>query len=107
MKKVLLALLLAVTLLVPLDGYARAYNVSFDKATPEAVINTLKHDTGLEFVYQKDILKAAKSPVTCNYTGLTLEQMLNRVISVNMFLDYEVVDKTVILKRPQCRCRHC
>ncbi len=100
MKKVLLALLLAVTLLVPLDGYARAYNVSFDKATPEAVINTLKHDTGLEFVYQKDILKAAKSPVTCNYTGLTLEQMLNRVISVNMFLDYEVVDKTVILKRP-------
>ena len=36
-------------------------NVSFDKATPEAVINTLKHDTGLEFVYQKDILKAAKA----------------------------------------------
>lgn len=35
MKKVLLALLLAVTMLVPLDLAARSYNAKFDKATPE------------------------------------------------------------------------
>lgn len=100
MKKVLLAILLAITMLVPLDGYARSFNARFDKATPEAVINTLRQETGLEFVYQKELLKEAKSPVTCNYTGLSLEQLLNRVISVNMLLGYEVVDKTVVLKRP-------
>lgn len=100
MKKVLLALLLAVTMLVPLDLAARSYNAKFDKATPEAVINALKQETGLEFVYQKELLKEAKSPVTCNYTGLSLEQLLNRVLSVNMLLGYEVVDKTVVLKRP-------
>lgn len=74
MKKVLLALLLAVTMLVPLDLAARSYNAKFDKATPEAVINALKQETGMDFVYQKELLKEAKSPVTCNYTGLTLEQ---------------------------------
>lgn len=100
MRKVLLALLLAVTMLMPLNGYARSYNARFDKASPEAVINTLRQETGLEFVYQKELLKNAKSPVTCNYTGLSLEQLLNRVLSVNMLLGYEVVDKTVILKRP-------
>ena len=100
MKKVLLAILLAITVLVPLDGYARSFNARFDKATPEAVINTLRQETGLEFVYQKELLKEAKSPVTCNYTDLSLEQLLNRVISVNMLLGYEVVDKTVVLKRP-------
>lgn len=95
-----MAIILAIVMLVPIQGYARYYNASFDKATPEAVINTLKQETGLEFVYQKELLKEAKNPVTCNFTGLTLEQLLNRVISVNMLLDYEVVDKTVILKRP-------
>ena len=100
MKKVLLALLLAVTMLVPLDLAARSYNAKFDKATPEAVINALKQETGMDFVYQKEPLKEAKSPVTSKYTGLTLEQLLNRVLSVNMLLGYEVVDKTVVLKRP-------
>ncbi|MCM1077096.1 MAG: SusC/RagA family TonB-linked outer membrane protein [Bacteroides sp.] len=103
MKKVLLVLLLAVTLLVPLDGYARTYKAKFEKATPEEVIKTLKQETGLEFVYQKDLLKQAKSPVTCDYSGLSLDQLLNRVISVNMFLDYEVVDKSVILKAPNLK----
>lgn len=100
MKKALLVLLIAVTLLIPLDGYARTYKASFDKATPEAVINALKQETRLEFVYQKELLKYAKSPVTCNYSGLTLDQLLNRVLSINMFLDYEVVDNTVVLKLP-------
>ncbi|MCM1137834.1 MAG: SusC/RagA family TonB-linked outer membrane protein [Muribaculum sp.] len=100
MKKVLMVLILAVSMLIPLECYARTYNAQFDKANPEEVIKTLKQETGLEFVYKKDILKHAKSPVTCNYTGLTLDQLLNRVISINMFLDYEVVDKSVILKTP-------
>lgn len=92
--------MLAVMVLVPLSGYARTYNARFDKASPETVINSLRQETGLEFMYQKELLKTAKSPVTCNYTGLTLEQLLNRVLSVNMLLGYEIVDKTVILKRP-------
>lgn len=100
MKNVLLALLLAVTLLVPLDSYARTYSASFDKASPEKVIAALKQETGLDFVYQKDVLRYAKQPVTCDYSGLTLEQLLNRVLSVKMMLGYEVVDKTVVLKMP-------
>lgn len=100
MKKVLLVMLLAFTLLIPLEGFARTYKATFDHATSEEVIKALKAETGLDFVYQKDILKSAKSPVTCNYTGLTLDQLLNRVLSINMFLDYKVVDNTVVLKLP-------
>ena len=100
MKKGLYLLLLVISLFVPIESYARTYNAKFDQATPEAVLNALKHETGLEFVYQKDVLKAAKTPVTCNYTGLSLDQLLNRVISVNMLLGYEIVDKTVIIKLP-------
>lgn len=102
-KVVLLFFLLAVTLLVPLDGYARTYKAQFEKASPEEVIKTLKQETGLEFVYRKDLLKYAKGPVTCNYNGLTLDQLLNRVLSINMFLDYEVVDNSVLLKAPDLK----
>jgi TonB-linked SusC/RagA family outer membrane protein len=100
MRKVLFVLLMAVMLLVPLDSYARTYSAHFDKATPEQVINTLKQETGLDIVCTKDLLKSAKSPVTCDFTGLTLDQLLNRVLSVNMQLGYEVVDNTVVIKRP-------
>ena len=100
MKKVLLVLFLAIMLLVPLDGYARTYSAVFEKASPEEVINTLKRETGLDFVCTKELLNSAKSPVTCNFTGLTLDQLLNRVLSVNMLLGYEVVDNTVVVKRP-------
>ena len=101
MRKVLLALLLAVTMLVPLSGYARSYNARFDKASPEAVINTLRQETGLEFVYQKVLLNNAKRPVTCNYKDLSIEQLLNRVLYVHMLSGYERVGKSVTLKTPE------
>lgn len=100
MKRLLQVLMLALVLALPLEGLARTYKASFDKATPEAVISALKAETGMEFVYQKALLKMAKGNITCNYSGLTLEQLLNRVINIQLGLGYEVVDKTVVVKSP-------
>lgn len=100
MKRLLQVLMLALVLAMPLEGLARTYKAMFDKATPEAVISALKAETGMEFVYQKSLLKSAKPNITCNYTGLTLDQLLNRVINIQMGLGYEVVDKTVVVKAP-------
>lgn len=101
MKQTLLALIFAILTLVPAEAWAKNYSVTFDKATPLEVITTLKRETGLEFTYQKDLLKHAKQPITCSYSNLTLEQLLNRVISMQMVLGYEVVDKNVVLKQPK------
>ena len=76
----------ALVLALPLEGLARTYKASFNKATPEAVISALKAETGMEFVYQKALLKMAKGNITCNYSGLTLEQLLNRVINIQLRL---------------------
>lgn len=92
-------MLLAVTLLVPLSGYARTYSADFNKATPEEVINTLKRETGLDFVCTKDILRNVRGPVTCSLSDQTLDQLLNNVLIGNMHLSYELVDNTVVIKR--------
>lgn len=85
---------------MPAYGHAKTYSANFDKASPEKVLAFLKQETGLNFVYQKDVMKYAKKPVSCSYDKLSLDQLLHRVISVEMMLGYEIVDKTVVLKRP-------
>lgn len=100
MKHLLILLALFMVSLVPLQAEARTYSAHFVNASPEQVIQQLKKETGMEFVYKKDLLKHAKSPVNCDYKNLTLDQLLNRVLSINMFLAYEVIDNRVLLKSP-------
>lgn len=94
---ILMALFLA---LLPSAAWARTYSAKFNNASAEEVVKALKQETGMEFVYSKDLLKFAHAPVSCDYTNLTLDQLLNRVISIKMSLGYEVLDNRVLIKAP-------
>lgn len=100
MKQRFLILLVAFLALMPSEAWAKTYSAKFSNASAEEVVKTLKQETGMEFVYSKDLLKYAKQPVTCDYSNLTLDQLLNRVLSIKMSLGYEVVDNRVLIKAP-------
>lgn len=98
MKRFLTFLLVIVTMVLP--GFAEKYNVTFDKASPETVIKKLKAETGMGFVYQKDILNKAVGSISVEYKDLSLEQLLHRIINQKMHLAYEIVDNTVVISVP-------
>lgn len=101
MGKILFSVLVAFLLLLPLESYGRTYKATFDKATPAAVMSTLSQETGLEFVYDPSVIKGnAYGPVTCSYSDLTLDQLLNRIICGQMRLLYKIDGKTVTISRP-------
>lgn len=95
---VLLALML---LLIPATSKAQqTYDVSYDNQTLEQVIKDLKKRTGYEFVYQKQLLENAPR-ITCNYQKLSLHQVLDRIFYQEAAIDYDIVDKTVVLKKSE------
>ena len=77
---------------------AQEYNISYKKQTIEQVISDLKKKTGYEFVYQKHIL-ANIPTINCTYHNVTLNQILDIIFYNTAELDYEVVEKTIILSK--------
>lgn len=68
------------------------------KNTPiEKVFSDLKEKTSYEFVYQKQILQGVK-PITCTLKDKQLEEVLDQVLK-GTGLTYEIVDKTVIIRK--------
>lgn len=95
-----LLVLSAFLLLLSQQADAQEYNVSYKEQTLEQVISDLRKKTGYEFVYQKQILQDVGT-VTCSYRHMTLEQLLNRIFYDQAELDYEIVEKTIILSKPK------
>ncbi len=100
MKSRLTIIPLAICLIMMLSSntklYSREYDVSFESADIETVISELRTVTGYEFVYQRQILDGIGN-ITCSYKGNSLEGLLNVVIYDKAGLEYEIVDKTIIL----------
>ncbi len=88
----------ALWLLAPFCAMAQQYNVSYNETEIEQVISDLRKKTGYDFVYQKQIIENV-APVTCTYNDLTLAQLLDRIIYTQAGLDYEIVDKSIILSK--------
>ena len=103
-QKILLSILFLCTLFA-LPTLATAapeeptYNISFAERSFEQVLSDLRKKTGYEFVYQKQIIEGI-APVTCSYRNVTLRQILDRIVWNLAGLKYEIVEKTVILSRP-------
>ena len=95
-------LLIAVLMLmIPIDGMAQqTYDVNYKDQTLEQVIKDLKKRTGYEFVYQKQLLENAPR-ITCTCQHQSLRQLLDRVFYQEAAIDYDIVDKTVVLKRAE------
>ena len=87
-------------MLMPSALLARNYDMTFDGDKPETALQTIKKATGYEFVYNKGILSGLENrTVTGEFKDMTLEQILNRVITLQLGLDFEVVDKTIVLSK--------
>lgn len=83
----------------PLQTWAQEYNVSYKETSIEQVISDLKTKTGYEFVFQKQILEDVK-PITCTYNNLPLSQLLDGIFLDKAGLEYEIVEKNIILSLP-------
>lgn len=72
-------------------------DVDFTNQSLVTVLEYLKQNTGYEFVYRKDILKAEET-VTLELKGATTQQILDAVLKSKGY-DYEIVDKVVVVKK--------
>lgn len=101
MKREILTWITAVILaLLPLSGNAKNYSVNYQRTAFEQVISDLRKKTGYEFVYQKNVIKNV-GEITCKLTNVSLQQVLNRVILDAAELDYEIIDKTIVISKPK------
>lgn len=100
MKRRLVTLLVA-WLFVPVAMMAVNYTLSFNGETPEEAFQSIKKVTGYEFVYNKNILSGISGrSVTGSFHDRELGQILDNVVSEQLGLSYEIVDKSIILSRP-------
>lgn len=95
--------LLTLMLTVVLSAFTQAagaqtYSVNYNNLTIEQVIRDLRKRTGYEIVYQKAVIQNAPR-ITCNYRNLNLQQLLNRVLLDQAGIDYEIVKKSIVLKK--------
>lgn len=91
--------ILLVVLSFSWSAYAQSgrYSVNYEGMPIEEVLKDLRVKTGYEFVYQKQIIQGV-GPVTVKCHEVTFEVLLDKVIAKTAGLDYEIVDKTVVLK---------
>lgn len=81
-----------------LTANAQEYSVDYKGQTIEQVIKDLRSRTGYEFVYQKQVVEKVPA-ISCSYKNLNLKELLNRIIVDAAKLDYEIVKKTVVIKK--------
>lgn len=97
MKRFLLLLIIScLSIATSIPAIAQTLNISFNDTPVETVIAELRKKTGYEFVYQKNIF-SGNPKIDGKFPHHTLEQILNRVFVEDLNIDYEIVDKTVIL----------
>lgn len=100
MRKSLLTFILSALLLIPLGGYARSFNVTFHNDNVEQALNVIKKETGYDIVYRKDLIKGINSVINGDYRNTSLDDLLANVVTAQMGLTYEVIENTVILRKP-------
>lgn len=101
MRQKILIMILTAVLMSPLAAFARDYSVRLNNDNVEEVVRALKKETGYDFVYQKGKFKDVTSKFSGNFSASSLEQFLDKVIRNEIGLDYEIVDKTIILMQPK------
>ncbi len=97
-KKVLFFLLCICWWLLPTKVNAQEYSVSYKGQSIEQVIQDLREKTGYEFMYQKQVTEEVPA-ITCTLRNATLVQILDRIFWDIAGLNYEIVQKTIILSK--------
>ena len=98
-QQLLLSLVLTVvSSAFAVDAAGQTYSVDYKNMPIEQVIRDLRKRTGYEIVYQKPVIAGVPS-ISCTYKNLTLVQLLNRVLLQQAGIDYEIVKKSIVLKK--------
>lgn len=99
MRQKLIICMLWVIMAVPMSALGRDFSVSFSNSTATAAISQLEKATGYDFVCQKDVINSIKTTLNGEFKGHSLTQLLDEVIYERMGMTYEIIDKTVIIRR--------
>ena len=102
--KYLILCLLAIVALPTMAQDEKTYTVTYEEAAIETVMRDITRRTGYEFVYQKAVIAGAPK-VTGIFRDATLSQLLNRTLVAQCGLEYELVKKTIVLRRPSKKTR--
>lgn len=84
---------------IPAQSAEPKYDFKCKDTPVETALLELRKLSGYDFVYQKELLKDF-GPVTCNYSEMSLPQILNRIFDENN-ISYQIVDKTIILSKSE------
>lgn len=84
---------------IPAQSAEPKYDFKCKDTPVETALLELRKISGYDFVYQKELLKDFGT-VTCNYSEMSLPQILNRIFDEND-ISYQIVDKTIILSKSE------
>ncbi|MBP3828767.1 MAG: SusC/RagA family TonB-linked outer membrane protein [Bacteroidaceae bacterium] len=96
MKRLILLLSVLLAALVS-RAQEPTYSVTYEDASIGAVMRDITRRTGYEFVHQKGVTDGAP-PITAILRDATLSQLLNRTLVAQCGLEYEIVQKTIVLR---------
>ena len=96
-KGLTLILMMLLLILMPATALAQSITVTYQNEPITQVINDLRQKTGYEFVYLKEVV-ADVPPITCSAEG-TADDVFELIFGDIAGLDYEVVKKSVILRK--------
>lgn len=96
-KGLTLILMMLLLTLMPATALAQSITVTYQNEPITQVINDLRQKTGYEFVYLKEVV-ADVPPITCSAEG-TADDVFELIFGDIAGLDYEVVKKSVILRK--------
>lgn len=97
-KKIVRFALSLIFLLIPVIAMAQKYSVSYKAQSIEKVITDLRKKTGYGFVYQPGVVKDVKA-ITATCSDANLTQLLDAIIRDKAGLNYEIVEKTIVLTK--------
>ena len=86
-------------LLAPTAAIAHDYTVRFANASAASAITELEAATGFDIVCQKDVINGISTTLNGEYKGSSLTQLLDQIVYDHMGLTYEIIDKTIILRK--------
>jgi len=103
--QIIIILFLALVM-APLAAMAQepTYTVTYDDQPIESVLKDITRRSGYEFVYQKAVIQGAPH-VTAILNNATLQQLLNRTVVAQCRLEYELVKKTIVLRKSSAKSR--
>ncbi|RFM31488.1 SusC/RagA family TonB-linked outer membrane protein [Chitinophaga silvisoli] len=92
-------LLLVVVMQVSASSMGQTVNVNVKNVPLSSVLKEIRHQTGYDFFYSKDLLKDAKM-ISLSCKNTTIEKVLDSCLS-GLPITYEIKDKVVLFRKKE------